>query len=106
MPGENYILGGENLSWDALLELMHDVSGAVPRVLPMPELVVRWLACVYDWRASVFGWPPKITRDFVRKYQSDYFISSDNAREALGYEPVDTRTALHETLQWLKRERS
>ena len=101
-PGRNYILGGENTSWNELVQLMHDVTQQPNRVRLIPAALVNLIALLSELRAKILRWPPKITTAFVRKYKASYYLTSERAKVELGYSPVTLDEGLSRTVRWLE----
>src|SRR4051812_20611569 len=100
MPGESYLLGGENVSWRTLHALVSELTG-----LDGPHITATrtsaWLtASVLEVAAQIAGREPLATRDEARTLGRWYWYSSDKAR-SLGYAPVSARAALASALAWL-----
>ncbi len=75
-PGERYIPGGENLTFDELSRALDHVTGL----------------------------PPAITPDFVKKYMNHWSLSSRKAIEELGYEITPFKEGAKRTIEWLGRK--
>lgn len=103
-PGERYILGGENLGMQALLELVARVSGRpAPRIrLPVPALWPVALACE-AW-ARLAGGEPLVTRDHLRMARKKMFFSSAKAGAALGYAPRPALAAVADAVAWFRAQ--
>ncbi len=102
-PGERYILGGENLSLEEFLSLAAELAGS-----PYGEwrTVPLWLAQALTLPAVLWarlgGRPPKVTPGAVASLVHSWAFSSEKTCRELGYRITPTRTALQETLSWLK----
>ena len=99
--GECYILGGEDLSMQALLALVAQVSGrSAPRVrLPHAALYPVALACEALAR---FGVEPVVTRDVLAMARKKMFFSSAKARAELGYAPRPAQAAVADAVAWFR----
>lgn len=53
--GESYILGHENLSYQAAFRLMAEVLKIAPPQLPLPSLLVRLYGQLSEWKAFMTG---------------------------------------------------
>ncbi|MFN3198347.1 MAG: NAD-dependent epimerase/dehydratase family protein [Bradymonadia bacterium] len=97
-PGERYILGGDNLTLDALARLTLDIAGKPNKtVLRLPVGPVR--AVVRAMAAIKLPTPvvPQVL-DYARYY---YFVDHTKARETLGFDPRPARAVLEPTIAWL-----
>jgi nucleoside-diphosphate-sugar epimerase len=52
--------------------------------------------------AKLTGRMPLITPGLLKRYSHNWAVSSDKARSALGYDPVDFKGGLQRTVEWLK----
>jgi dihydroflavonol-4-reductase len=103
--GERYILGGENLSLSAVLELLGELTG-----LPMPKLrVPYWLAlaaaAVEETVADLVGRrPPAAPVTGVRLARSPNRFDSSKAVRELGLPRAPIKAALADLVRWLDAE--
>jgi len=89
--GERYIVGGENMSFDRLWEMLSDVTGrAVPR-LRVPAAVAY--AFAYAGFAPVEG---------VRLSSEQMYVDSSKAIAELDHRPSDVRNALVRAVEWFR----
>lgn len=98
--GERYILGGENLAFKQVLDLLAEVTG-----LPAPRLrTPYWAAYLFGAadtaRAWIFGGEPRAPLDAVRMARHVMFFDSAKARQELGYAPTPVRAALADAADW------
>ena len=102
-PGECYILGGEDMSMQALLALVADIAGRpAPKIrLPYAALYPVALACEGLAR---FGIEPIVTRDILAMARKKMFFASAKARAALGYQPRPARAAVADAIAWFRAE--
>ncbi len=101
--GEQYILGGENLTLRALLELVAQEAGRrPPRVRLSPGLL--WpLALGCEAAARLTGVAPLVTRDHLRMARKTMFFSSAKAIAELGYRPRPAREAVRDAVAWFRQ---
>ncbi len=102
--GERYILGGENVSYRELLNLIDEVSGRkrwkFPLLKPGP-LLFSWFQ---KKKAEIFGVYPRITPGWVRTFLVDWAYSCEKAKAELGYTPVPLRQGLQITWEWFRKK--
>ncbi len=99
--GERYILGGENVTYEQLFNMLAEVTG-----LPSPggrlsrgtaELVGKLL----ELRARLTGREPDFTSHEVRNFGDAYsWVTSKKAEDELGYTHRPLRRALGRAVQW------
>lgn len=106
MPGEEFILGGENHAMARFLEMLEDVSG-----VEMPKRKVPyWLAAITAIFAEFFAdfitrRPPVASKEGVRLALNSAFVSTHHAEKRVGYLPGSVKPALKRTVQWFKDEK-
>jgi len=101
-PGERYILGGENISYIQLFTLVREASGARKKLFKVPLWIMLAVAGFMKGISILTGRPPLIVPGLVRKFNHNWIVSSDKAIRDLGYQPIDARTGIQLTLQWIK----
>ena len=99
--GERYILGGENLSFEELFQVLAKATGKQRRMIHLSLPVMTSVASFLTWQASFTGIPPAITPDFMKKYHNHWSLSSDKALRELGYTVTPFVEGVAKTLQWL-----
>lgn len=100
IPGESYLLGGEDVAWRTLHTLVSDLAG-LPG--PFAELAAAhaWaVAAASEWWANLSGATPLSTRDEASTVGRFYWYSSAKATE-LGYAARPARAAVAASLAWL-----
>ena len=98
--GENYILGGEDVSLQTMLGDIAALSGRrAPRVkLPRaPLFPIAWGA---EALARITGKEPLLTADALRMSRYRMFFSSEKARRELGYQARAYRKGIEDALAW------
>jgi len=101
--GERYVLGGENLSYNAFFELVSHIAKRKYRMIRMPAKVAYSYAFLEKWRAEyVFGYP-QITPDWVSTFLADWAFSCEKAQNEIGYHMTPARDALETTINWLNK---
>jgi dihydroflavonol-4-reductase len=94
-PGERYILGGENVAWVDLIELVADLSGVRHPVVVIPRDVAEAVAA-----ASSLGAGLIISPEAFALMAQDWRYSSEKAKRELGYRPRGLKPTLRETVAW------
>ena len=105
-PGERYVLGGENISYNQLFEFVRQASGVRYRLFKIPLWIMLAAAGVMKFISLVSGQPPLIIPDLVRKFNHNWVVSSQKARDDLGYQAIDASTGILQTVQWIKNTKS
>jgi farnesol dehydrogenase len=101
-PGERYLAGGENLSFNEFFNAIAKVSGVKHRLYKIPAPLMILVAGTMLGMAWLTGKPPRITPAFIRRYRQDWAVSTEKAERELGYRPIKFEEGLISTLEWMK----
>jgi dihydroflavonol-4-reductase len=103
VPGERYILGGENLTLKQIL----DKLAAITR-LPSPSIrlpyAVAYATGVVDTlvTGTIRKQEPRVTLDSVRMGRKKMFVTSAKAERDLGWAPGPIDGALQRAVEWFR----
>ena len=100
-PGERYLLGGINASYNQFFALADEVTGVKRKLYNFPLPVMLFLSKIQLLMAEVFGKQPLLTPPFVRKYNKHWIVSSAKAEKELGYKITPLRKGIQKTIDWL-----
>jgi len=102
--GENYILGGEEISFEELFTLMAKAIGVTlnARVAPVPML--KGIARLQTGLARFTGRPPDLTPEMVALLCSRIRCSDEKAVRELGFKKVPVQTCIDDCVNWLREE--
>lgn len=101
--GERYILGGEDLSLEAILICVAGLRGRKPPRLRLPHALVLPIAHGSELFARIFGGEPLATVDGVRMARKRMYFSSRKAEEKLGYDYRSSTEAIRDAVDWFVR---
>jgi dihydroflavonol-4-reductase len=103
VPGERYILGGENLSLKQILDKMSAITGIPSPTVQVPHAVAMAFA-FFDQTVTgrVRGKEPRATVEAVRMGKKKMFASSAKAERELGFRIVPVYTALRSAIDWFR----
>ncbi|HET9392400.1 MAG TPA: NAD-dependent epimerase/dehydratase family protein [Candidatus Rubrimentiphilum sp.] len=101
-PGERYILGGEDLTFDRVWELLSAVTGRpLPRGrIPYPLLIA--IASVDEVRSRLFRADPLIPLEGVRLSRELMYADSTKAARELDFHPGSVKAALERAVEWYR----
>ena len=102
--GERYILGGANISYLELFDLLRRLTGSRQWMLNIPLGAMQLFAHSQVLLAKWFPITPLITPEFVLKYSKDWLMSSQKAQKELGYSITPIEEGLRKTWHWLQRQ--
>lgn len=100
MVGERYILGGEDMTLKAILEVLARLSAKKAPGLRIPHRVLMPIACVAEGWARLSGREPVVSIDSARMARKRMYFSSEKAKTALGYRIRPAEDALRDALAW------
>jgi dihydroflavonol-4-reductase len=104
--GQRYLLSGENVTTNQLLEQAASIAGVrAPRFKP-PMLLVRALVGALEVISSIRGKPAPITREVLQVIGRYAWYDTTKARTELGWSPRPLRETLEDTIRWLRNPAS
>ncbi len=101
VSGEKYILGGENLSFSTLFNILGEESGKERRMIHLPLSIIRTVIKIIRIGSRIYGTSPVITEEWIDKYMKDAIVSSEKAVSRLGYKITPFRSGARKTIDWL-----
>jgi dihydroflavonol-4-reductase len=103
VPGERYILGGENLSLKQILDKMSAITGIPSPTLQVPHALAMAFA-FFDETVTgrLRGKEPRATVEAVRMGKKKMFASSVKAERELGLRIVPVYAALRAAIDWFR----
>ncbi|HWX56329.1 MAG TPA: hopanoid-associated sugar epimerase [Verrucomicrobiae bacterium] len=103
VPGERYILGGEDLTLKQILDKLSALTGLPSPSMRVPHAVAMGFA-VFDqfFTGVVRGKEPRATIDAVKMGRKKMFASSAKAERELGYRIVPVEDALRRAVNWFQ----
>ena len=106
VPGERYILGGENLTLKQILDKLASITQ-----LPSPSIrlpyAVAYATGVVDTLVTgkLRQKEPRVTLDSVRMGRKKMFVTSAKAEAVLGWNPGPIDGALRRAVEWFRANR-
>jgi dihydroflavonol-4-reductase len=102
VPGERYILGGEDFTLQRILELVAEHVGRRASTIRLPHWFVYPIAVAAEGVAMVTKREPRVTLDGVRMSTKHMYFSSRKAQRDLGYRWRDPRLGITAAVDWFK----
>jgi dihydroflavonol-4-reductase len=103
VPGQRYILGGENLTLKQILDKLSALTGLPSPRMKVPHAVALGFAAFDQFFTGVvLGKEPRATMDAVRMGRKKMFASSAKAERELGYKAVPVDDALLRAINWFQ----
>ena len=100
--GENYILGGADVSLATMLADIAALAGRKPPTIKLPLAPLFPLAFAAEQMARITGKEPFLTADALRMSRHRMYFSSAKARRELGYATRPYREGLKDAYAWFK----
>ncbi len=101
--GENYILGGQDVSLGAMLADIATLAGRAPPTISLPRATLYPLALATEAFAHLTGKEPFLTRDALKMSRHRMFFSSAKAERELGYAARPYVQGLSDALDWFRQ---
>jgi dihydroflavonol-4-reductase len=99
--GGHYVLGGDNLSMRALLDLLADLTGIPAPRIALPNSLVLAAGAASEWLADhVTHRPPVVTREAALHARDACFFDVSKSRAELGFSPRGAREVLEDAVRW------
>ena len=99
--GERYILGGENLTFKEILEMISNLCGHNPPKIQLPKKPLYPIGYLFEIFARLFNLKnPMLTVDMIRMAEKKMFFSSEKAKKELNYRYKSAKIALKDAIQW------
>jgi dihydroflavonol-4-reductase len=100
--GERYILGGEDMTLQAILAEIARLVGRKPPSVRLPYAVVLPIAYLAEGFAKISGRSGRVTLEGVRMSRKRMFFSSARAAAELGYRWRPPIEAFEDALRWFR----
>ncbi len=103
VPGERYILGGENLTLKQILDKLAALTGLPSPTMKVPHIVALGFAALDQFFVgTILRKEPRATVDAVKMGRKKMFASSVKAERDLGYKIVPVEHALRRSVEWFQ----
>jgi dihydroflavonol-4-reductase len=105
VPGERYVLGGENLPMREVLRVLSELTGIPAPRLALPHALVALAGRIDEWIAAhAPRRSPTITREAGLHARDSRPFDSAKARRELGFAPRPARAVLLDAVRWFATE--
>lgn len=101
--GACYILSNRYFTAKELLEFMRLATNG-PKKICVPIWLAKMMLPIYEWIAKTTKNRPLFTRDLLQIIESNGNFSHDKATKELGYQPIDMKTTIADTIHWLQEK--
>jgi dihydroflavonol-4-reductase len=104
--GERYLLSGENVTVDQLLEQAASIAGVRAPHFSPPTILLRVLVGLLELVSSIRGKPAPVTREVLQIIGRYAWYDSSKARAHLGWSSRPLSETLADTIRWLRDPQS
>jgi NAD+-dependent farnesol dehydrogenase len=104
IPGEKYILGGTNITFNDFFDVLSKVNDKKFRLFHLPYPLILAVSEFEFFLAETFGKKPLITPPWAKRYIQNRPLSSKKAITHLGYTITPLDEGIRKTIEWLKSE--
>lgn len=101
-PGERYLLGGENLSFDEIFGLLARLSGRRAPRRHLPHGALMALAYADELRCRTLGGRPRVPLEGARMAGELMYADSSRAAQELGWWAGPVASALERAMRWYR----
>ena len=99
--GERYILGGENVTYESMFQLLHEITGLARPASPSSQSSAVALGWILETAAKLFHFEPPVTRRLARDYVGGFlWVTAEKAESELGYTHRPARETLSRSVKW------
>ena len=102
VPGERYVLGGDDFTLQQILELVAQHVGRRASTIRLPHWSVYPVAIAAEAVATLTKREPRVTLDGLRMSKKHMYFSSRKAQRELNYRWRDPRLAVAAAVDWFK----
>jgi dihydroflavonol-4-reductase len=100
-PGQQYILGGENLRMVEVVSILSELTGIPAPSYAIPHRILLWMAHVNEWIANhLTRRRPLVEIESALHARTSAPTSSAKAEKELGYRPSRARPTLAKAVRW------
>ena len=100
--GERYILGGQNLTLQEILNRLARISGRQAPTKRIPWSLAYAAGVASTGWARLTGREPRVPLDAVRMARKKMFVTHEKAARELGYAPSGVDAALEKAVEWFR----
>jgi dihydroflavonol-4-reductase len=98
--GERYLLGGENLTLKAVLDMLAKITGLRAPMLKIPHGLALGVAYASTVFSRLAGREPGIPVEGVKIARHMMFVDCSRAKRELGFQPGPVAAALERAVRW------
>ncbi len=102
-PARRYILSGDNMTIKELFATIANISGVPAPSIPIPKAMMKAMGYFGDLIRSL-GAETSLSSETAVTASLYHWFSNERARTELGFNPTPARTAIEESISWMKEK--
>ncbi len=102
-PGRRYIISGDNMTIKELFAHIAKVSGVPAPSIPIPRWLMRGMGSFGDLIRK-FGAETSMSSETAVTASLYHWFDNTRAKSELGFQPTPARTAIEESISWMKEK--
>ena len=102
--GECYILSGQQISVLEIIRFLEEISGIKAPSIKVPYQIARMFGFLNGWYCNIFKTKPLFTTYSIDVLQSNSTVSSQKAKDNLGYLSRSIFESISDSLQWFREK--
>ena len=106
IAGHRYILGGEDISFNAFFDTVKQISGVNYRLINVPQSAIKWYSWIEWLKTNVTGYPPFFLPEFADRLRYDQKYSSQKAIDHLSYSITPFAEGMQQMIQYYLQQKS
>jgi len=101
-PGKRYIVGGTNLEWKEIGEIINQIAGVKPKHLAFSRSISMAVAAIVEFGAKISGSKPLFTRDIAYEVVDKYaYFNTELTNSTFDLTPRSAEDTLKDCIRWL-----
>lgn len=101
LKGNNYLLSGENFSYNDFFKELKTTSKKEYRLFHVPMFIQLVYGRIQLFKRILFSSKPTITPKWIKRGNYNWEVSNQRIQEELGVEITSLKDGLHKTIYWL-----
>lgn len=101
-PGNRYILGGEDISFNTFFDTLQNISGENHCMIKLPQRIIEAYSKFEQIKTNLTGLPPVFLPEFAARLRKDQKYSSQKAINQLNYRITPFAEGMAKTINHIK----
>ncbi len=102
-PARRYIISGDNLTIKELFAMIASVAGVPAPNIPIPRFFMKGMGHFGDF-IRYLGAETSLSSETAITASLYHWFNNQRARDELGFKPTPARTAIEESISWMKQQ--